>query len=285
MEDPMPAPAAAALLVTKILLGQVYPSGHVYLQAFAPRGTDAARQAERPSLETWPAAVSVLCFDPAACLDKDVGEAPRAATRERYFDPDQKDVKAKEGEALSLHYIPGLEGLDETHNEPCRLPYAKNKDLRYATDGGGDFFSTMGDHCFSEEVVALYQMPEHPKSAAYEAIAVASELALTDVRRYAAGDVKHPNPKRPVSKADQTLVKAQKQKLPKDFECSTVPGYVTDARVQLEAKLKGRKESIRISMYSDPGCAGHLGTVYVLDVLAGGKVLATAELGRYIGVL
>ena len=42
---------------------------------------------------------------------------------------------------------------------------------------------------------------------------------------------------------------------------------------------------MRISTYENPGCAGHLATIYVLDILNRGVVLDTLLLSQYQGVL
>jgi len=42
---------------------------------------------------------------------------------------------------------------------------------------------------------------------------------------------------------------------------------------------------LRLSSYKNPGCAGHLSTIYLIDILRGNTVLTSLQLVQNQGVL
>jgi hypothetical protein len=67
---------------------------------------------------------------------------------------------------------------------------------------------------------------------------------------------------RPMTEAEsKDLVKE-----PPNKDCTTTPAYLDSAKEIVSAKIKGTPLNIRISEYSNPGCAGHLAFIYILDV-------------------
>ena len=102
---------------------------------------------------------------------------------------------------------------------------------------------------------------------------------LVDVRHAATEQV------RPLTATERKQVAADRNAIPKDFECTTVPRFLDDAKVILTARVAKTKLSIRLSKYATPGCAGHLADIYVLDVLAPGEEPRRFEFRHYQGVL
>jgi hypothetical protein len=278
----MSSAVAAAALAAKVFLGEAYPSGHVYLAPFTAAGKDTPTQENKLAISTWPATVTLYGVDPVETKNDDVGTVTRQAKRDRYFVPERPSARTKKDDNPSFHYIPGLEGLDETHTETCKLPYKKNKAYRYV-ENNADFFGTIGDFCFTDEVIAVYHTERPTKHVAYRVLAVPSDWTLTDVQLFHAGDDKYKAPPRPLSAAERKAIQKRKAQIPKDYECTTEPGGIDQAQIMARAKIKGHKESIRISYYSDPGCAGHLSDIYVLDIVNGDQVEGTFDLGHYQG--
>jgi hypothetical protein len=91
---------------------------------------------------------------------------------------------------------------------------------------------------------------------------------------------------RPATTREREAIAADRRKsIPKDFECTTVPQFLDDAKIILTANVANTKVSIRLSKYSTPGCAGHLADIYVLDVIEPGREPRRFEFLHYQGVL
>lgn len=90
---------------------------------------------------------------------------------------------------------------------------------------------------------------------------------------------------RPTTAAERAAIDAEKNAIPKDFECTTEPRYLDSATVILTAKIAQTNTSIRLSQFATPGCAGHLSEIYVLDVLEPGRDPRRFEFRHYVGVL
>jgi hypothetical protein len=90
---------------------------------------------------------------------------------------------------------------------------------------------------------------------------------------------------RPVTAAERKQIAADRNAIPKDMECTTVPQFLDDAKVILTANVASSKLSIRLSKYSTPGCLGHLSDIYVLDVIEAGRDPTRFEFRHYQGVL
>lgn len=69
-----------------------------------------------------------------------------------------------------------------------------------------------------------------------------------------------------------------------DFPCTTVPTFIDSAKELVEARTDNGL-TIRVSFYENPGCAGHLTSIYVLDVLREASLLATFQMTQYQGAL
>ena len=141
-----------------------------------------------------------------------------------------------------------------------------------------DIFSTIDRAAISDRNLARYRA----SAAADKPIAFfgwSERLELVDVSRPSSARP------RPVTAAERQEIAAERNKIPKDFECTTVPQYLDDAKVILTANIAGTKVSIRLSKYSTPGCAGHLADIYILDVIEPGREPRRFKFSHYQGLL
>ncbi|MGH9220995.1 MAG: MmcQ/YjbR family DNA-binding protein, partial [Vicinamibacterales bacterium] len=141
-----------------------------------------------------------------------------------------------------------------------------------------DVFATIDRAAIEDRNLARYRAPA-PFDKAIGFFGWGERLELIDVRHAAADQL------RPVTAAERKQVAANRSAIPKDFECTTVPRFLDDAKILLTAHVARTKFSIRLSKYSTPGCAGHLADIYVLDVLAPGEEPRRFEFLHYQGVL
>ncbi|MBM4253439.1 MAG: hypothetical protein FJ146_15830 [Deltaproteobacteria bacterium] len=176
---PVTAPTAVLLagLAGKVFVGEAYPTGNAYLQAFAVDGVDVQKE---PPLERWPQAVTLHCMSAQACAEKEVGRAARAGKRQGYLD--QK-----------------LGGLI-----PDRVKKFRSAD--------SDYFDCVDqDACNTNVSVVRYEIAKPPNNVAYQVLAVAADLPIERLE-YISGDAKRPASKVAVS-GD---LKSSKEPDPKD---------------------------------------------------------------------
>lgn len=141
-----------------------------------------------------------------------------------------------------------------------------------------DLFSTIDKAALEDRNLARYRAPV----AANQAVAFLGwdqRVPLADISYRAAGQP------RPVTEAERTEIAAAGQAVPKNIECTTEPRFLDAATVILTANISRSQASIRLSRYLNPGCAGHLSEIYVLDVLAPGQAPRRFEFRHYHGVL
>lgn len=233
-------------VATGLFIGQVYPSGNVYLKSLA---------AEVRPLGSFPKSVFLLPLssDPA------VLKAPPSAA-------------ALASPRVRFDYIPRLEGMDDAHLTcGATEPRKKNSAFRYLTE---DFFDAAFDYCDGNDDVALYRSSPLPYSV--KVLAFTAEADLIDT-----GLVSGP---RPVTSVEEQEISRQKRDLQKEGECTTTPAFVDSAKRVVEAAT-GRGLTLRLSSYKTPGCAGHLTTIYILDTLRGQEVLQTFQISQNHGPL
>lgn len=246
---------ARAARTPRVFLGEAYPSGAVYLQAFDEEGGEIA------PIASWPKSVTLYCQRSAGCADATVGSAPRVAERE----------------ATVSVYPPSAEHMDNRLDESCLWKTQLDAKLKYAD--GEDFFEQMSDQCDLGLGFAKYKTKNPPKGRAYGVVAIADDLKI---------EAATPEPKdgvlRPASAAEKKQIAKEKKEL-KGQDCTTEPTFLDQARVRWTAKEPGTTRTWRLSSYTSPGCGGHLGTVYLLDVLKDGKVVSTHTLIRPKGLL
>ena len=141
-----------------------------------------------------------------------------------------------------------------------------------------DLFATVDKAAVSDRNIARYRA-RVPVDQSVSFLGWDERLNLADISVTLAGHV------RAVTAAEAKEIAARKAETPKDIECTTVPQYLDDARVLLTARVGSTTESIRLSKYTTPGCAGHLADIYVLDVLAPGQEPRRFEFVHYRGVI
>lgn len=141
-----------------------------------------------------------------------------------------------------------------------------------------DVFATIDRAAITDRNLARYRASAPPdKSISF--FGWDDRLALIDVSHRQGGQP------RPVTAAERQQVAADRTRLPKDIECTTVPQFLDDATIILTAAIANTKVSIRLSKYSTPGCAGHLSDIYVLDVIEPGREPRRFEFSHYQGLL
>jgi hypothetical protein len=235
-----------ASVATGLFIGQVYPSGNVYLRPLAGE--------ERPA-GNLPKSVFVLPLSrESAALKTPPTEATLASP------------------TVKFDYIPRLEGMDDEHLTcgPAE-PRKKNSAFRYLTE---DFFDASFDYCDGNDDVALYRSSPVPYSV--KVLAFTSEAGLIDTRLVSGV--------RPVTPTEEQEIARQKRDLQKEGECTTTPAFLDSAQRVVEAATE-KGLSLRLSSYRTPGCAGHLTTIYILDVLRGQELVQTFQISHSHGPL
>jgi hypothetical protein len=225
-------------LKDQLFIGQVYPSGNVYVKSFSEN-------------RVWPKELSLVPL----VTDRPPSKSPLFSER------------------MQPAYIPAIEGMDDQH-DPCGPIPAKALDLsfEYLSD---EFFNGMIDYCETNEDVAVYHT--EPSQFSYTVLAFNSDVVFDNVRVVEGT--------RPMTDAERQRTeeeKRQTEKIAKD--CTTVPTYIDSAALFLEAGL-GNGITLRLSSYKNPGCAGHLSTIYLIDLIRGNTVLTTFQLVQNQGVL
>ena len=153
-----------------------------------------------------------------------------------------------------------------------------------AFSGGGEIdqaqnvFAALDGGGFMDRPVALYQS----RVTIAESTGVIGWNGIMGVR-----DVSYRNrgQARPVSARERAEIAAEKRKLPKDIACTTEPRWIDSATILLTASITNSRSTIRLSSYQTPGCAGHLSTIYVLDILTSGREPRRFEFRHSQGLL
>ncbi len=143
------------------------------------------------------------------------------------------------------------------------------------------FFETVFDMTIIDSPIGHYMSAEQ-ETKSYPVVAFNPALKLDALNFNDAGK------KRPLTSEESKKVKedrAAATKNEKENECTTGPSYLDEANQLWKAKLVDQDLTVRLSFYSDPGCAGHLVYIYVLDVLKDNQVQSTAEITHYFGAI
>lgn len=225
-------------LKDRLFIGQVYPSGNVYVKSFS-------------GSHVWPKELSLVPL----VNDRPSSKAPLLTER------------------MQPAYIPAIEGMDDQH-DPCGPLPAKILDLsfEYLSD---EFFNGMIDYCETNEDVAIYHTA--PSQFSYTVLAFSSDVVFENVRV-----VEGPRPMTDTEKQRAAEEKRQTEKIAAD--CTTVPAYIDSAALFIETGLPNGI-TLRLSSYKNPGCAGHLSTIYLIDILRANTVYTTFQLVQNQGVL
>jgi hypothetical protein len=149
--------------------------------------------------------------------------------------------------------------------------------------GGGDIdleqnvFAAI-DHIFVDRPIALYQS-RVTIAESTGVVGWSGTLGVRDVSYQNRGQL------RPTTSRERDEIAAEKRRRPKGIECTTVPQWLDAAKILLTARVLNSNAAIRLSSYQNPGCLGHLSTIYVLDVLTPGREPRRFEFRHHQGVL
>jgi hypothetical protein len=132
------------------------------------------------------------------------------------------------------------------------------------------------DHCEANEGVGIYRTVTSKYSFPVLAIDPAVPVA----------NLKLLSGKRPLAPADRQEIAHEKANSKKAaLECTTNPAYIDSATQIAEVSLTEGDLRLRIAAYENPGCHGHLYSIYVLDVLQRNSMLRKFSVHRYQGPL
>jgi len=254
---PCAAPAAeltADEIGRRVFFGETYPSGNAYLLRLRPVKKGALLATEdREPVRLKDAPELLMAFG----LLADAAPAPlhRAALV---------------GDA---EYLPAKEGMDDSHRESCKQPAKGDPKKKYLD--GADFFQTISDLCGFQEATEAVRYEGEPGGDARQLLA--TNLYLKSFERTKG--------KRPLTDEERRLVAAEKKSYKAQDDCTTEPAFLDSAEQLLKVEIEGGAWSLRISRFEDPGCGGHLSTLYVLDALKAGKLEKRFVLSHYNGLL
>jgi len=229
-----------------LFIGQAYPSGNVYLRAFESPG----------------------------------GQQPENRPRTLILIPMTGQGSAFSGRTLEATlsfgsmqsaYIPASEGMNDQH-DACGAGETREREphFQYLSE---DFFEALSDYCEPGEGVAIYRSQSSLYS--FKVLGFAPGVRVTNIRSVSG--------LRPMTSQDRQDVSRQRGQVTAN-DCTTTPAFIDSAIRHMEASLQDGR-TLRVSSYQTPGCAGHLATIYVLDILRGGEVLQTFLLSQSQGVL
>ena len=160
-----------------------------------------------------------------------------------------------------------------------------DEDLSRLNAGGPDperepqreLFSTIDRMEIVDRPLALYKA-HVPSPAGLAVIGWDAGFAIEDVSYQQRGRP------RPLTAAERAQLEKDRVPPPKDVECTTVPRDLEAAEIMLTARVPGNR-SIRVSSYENPGCLGHLATIYVLDVITPRREPRRYVFSHYTGLL
>jgi hypothetical protein len=243
-------------LAEGIFIGQVYPSGNVYLKSFA--GDDRTGIA-------WPANVTLIPISD--------GKSNLAFAREAAYNKILHDKT--ENEIVKSVYIPRIEGVDTSHIS-CGLETTTATVTRF-TNVSGDFFHAISSYCPPTEGVAVYKTI--PSNFSFLVVALADNIKVAENHQILE------KVRRPLSNLEDAHISRLKSTEPINVDCKTTPVYLDSALQRIEIKLSSADVALRISSYENPGCDGRLAEIFLLDILNANGPLKTFEISQYRGTL
>ncbi len=257
-------------IAARVFLGQLYPSGNIYLKPFPLPGES---QSEMDYLKSfsWPDRIfsrALSSTDPNA-----------NQIREGHLSSVMHDVHREIGPneiRLESAYIPSLESMSDSH-EGCTKELYRPRDSQYQYLGG-DFFYSVLFHCEPNEGVAIYKSSEL-SNVSFTVMAFNTDLELSEVEQLGGKP-------RPLTADESAMVRQQELEYESyKSECTTTPKFLNAATSHISANVKGSDLSILISRYETSGCGGHLANVFIPDVVKSGVLLAKYELVQYEGAV
>lgn len=250
MTAPICADAQAVVspddIARSVLLGQVYPSGNAYLLLF--------RKSERDTV-VWPKTV--------------VAHPLRGPSK-----PESTLSGGRYGfvRVLSSDSFPQFPLLERQ----------RHPELEYRD--GLDFFNIASDMSSLEDPdIGQYRGSALP-GYSYQVVALGDPI-VADAIVHAPARLKRPLTREEEREVAESKKRAVAVNEANHVECTTVPAFLDDAVQLVGFTVKGTAYSVRISQYTNPGCAGHTSDIYVLDVFQNHAIKGRYELYHYWGVL
>ena len=178
-----------------LFIGQVYPSGNAYLKPFS--GNSEANS-------FWPDGLSLIPLR---------GTRPDSPPiRRGMFD--RRLASRTDNEVVKSIYIPGVEGMDESHDS-CGLGVINPENRLYELVSG-DFFRTNVDHCEPNDGVGVYRTTRSNYSVM--TIGIADNVSILSSKII---PDKFPRPLTASEKQDVDREKAEAAKDNGKLECTT----------------------------------------------------------------
>ena len=237
-------------IVKNLFIGEIYPSGHVYVQ----------RVLESKENISWPHDLNIFRMN--------VGVESAAV------------IKAEWLKIVFDEYPPAAEGMegegDFSHGKICGWHYPAGVSGKKSTD---DYFATIADYCVKDTELGLYQAKSSVNEA-YKVVGGSGAVIL------GGADYSVQGLPRPLTKAEASGIEKEKAKLGKyESDCTTKPSFIDAAKQLSVIHVLNTPYTLRISEYSTPGCAGHLTEIYVIDVLEKNSLKHSISVARYLGLI
>jgi len=270
----------------EIMLGQVYPSGNLYLKSFTSVKSAAANLSDaddlggNTALRQSSSQVMGYCMEKDVCSDPAVNSAVIKFKRIGMINPVLSAETIRDGYTVESDlYLPAKEGMVGKADTECGASFKKNPAFNYV---GDDFFRTVIDYCSFDDgdQIIHYQSTTPPiKNLSYQIFAVAYDVHLKNMHYFSEGI------KRPLTNTEKIEVARQKADMAKQdlTDCTTNPSYLNDAKKILEADVENTPYQLRLSYYDQSGCGGHLALYYILDILNKGKLIQSYYMTHYLG--
>jgi len=240
-----------------VYLGQIYPSGLLYLEGFE-QGNDASAPGN------WPEAVLFVPLDeealPAVTRTRELATARLLGIESNVNPPKAERMLPAESPCVPEDY------------HPREVSAYVGGDGRPVPWEPAEYFATnewFG--CAREPAVAVYVV-EGEIDASFRLVAFASDLGVVRLEWSAAGT------RRPLTAAEADRVADRRAR---NRECTLQPRDREEAEQLLNFDLEDTPYRIRLSSHVT-ACTS-LGEVFILDVLEGEDLLETREITRWRG--
>lgn len=246
-------------LAASVYLGQVYPSGTLYLEAFEGAGDPAgAPDAERLLFVPLDADLDL----PAEWLGRWHG-ARRVGRSEHVDPPRAEGMLAADSPCAGEDYAPKDGAAYATRSGAAQTAVSWRAEEYFATD---EAFA-----CGSEHGLLLYEADEPPPRS-FRVLAVRPDVRIGDLDRSVAGLP------RPLTAQDEEALSERRAAYE---ECTLEPRDI-DGATQIVA-FRDAESGYRVRVSSHVSACTHLSEHFLLDVLAGDDVRATFRIVRWRG--
>jgi len=158
--------------------------------------------------------------------------------------------------------------------------FAEEKNKAKVDYFSGAFFSTILDDCV-EEIVGVYRSNQKIQSA-YNVFAWNPKWEVKNI------SFKNKDQLRPVAENEIKQMQTEKMQAEKndtEFECTTEPQFIDNAKIFLEFDFGADGLQGRLSGYFNLGCAGHLADIYILDIFQGKNLIKSVQTYHYQGAI